>query len=525
MVSFFDQLVSETAKTYPDKCALIFKQRQTSYAELEDQMIQLAKGLASVGVKRHDRVAVFLPKTIETVASFFATSLIHGVFVPVNSVLKSGQVQHILNDCDVKVLITSSDRLKALAEILPLCPALQQIILVDKQPKSPLTTLPTTLMHDLGDAHLPQAHRADNDMAAILYTSGSTGKPKGVVLSHRNLLVGAHSVSDYLENHEQDVILALLPLSFDYGLSQVTTALMVGATCVLMDYFLPGDVIKAMETHQVTGLAAVPPLWQQLMKLDWPQSAAAQLRYFTNSGGAMPLVTLTKLRNTFPNASPYLMYGLTEAFRSTYLPPALVDERIGSMGKAIPNAEVMVVREDGSECDTDEPGELVHRGPHVSLGYWNDPEKTAERFKPVPYKQSGLVLQEMAVWSGDTVKRDKDGFLYFVGRKDEMIKTSGYRVSPMEVEEACYQGAEEVAEAVATGVDDIELGQAIVLLLVLKDNIELDEKAVLAKCKKAMPNFMHPKHVEFRQALPRNPNGKVDRSLLSKELKEKYQNV
>ncbi len=525
MVSFFDQLVSETAKTYPDKCALIFKQRQISYAELEEQMAKFARGLTSLGLQRHDRVAVFLPKTIETVSSFFATSLAHGVFVPVNSVLKAPQVQHILNDCDVKILITSSDRLKALAEIIPHCPALQTIVLVDKFPKEPLTDIKTVLLEELEETSIPKMHRTDNDMAAILYTSGSTGKPKGVVLSHRNLLVGAQSVSEYLHNDSNDVILALLPLSFDYGLSQITTSMLVGATCVLMDYFLAGDVIKAMEKHQVTGLAAVPPLWQQLMKLDWPQSASAQLRYFTNSGGAMPSVTLAKLRETFSNASPYLMYGLTEAFRSTYLSPELVDERKGSMGKAIPNAEVMVVREDGSECDPDEPGELVHRGPHVSLGYWNDPAKTAERFKPVPYKQNGLVLTEMAVWSGDTVKRDKDGFLYFVGRKDEMIKTSGYRVSPMEVEEACYQGAEEVAEAVATGVQDLELGQAVVLLLVLKDGVQAEEAAVIAKCKKAMPNFMHPKHVEFRASLPRNPNGKVDRSSLSKELKEKYQNV
>jgi acyl-CoA synthetase (AMP-forming)/AMP-acid ligase II len=314
----------------------------------------------------------------------------------------------------------------------------------------------------------------------------------------------------------------LLPLSFDYGLSQITTSFLVGASCVLMDFFLVGDVVKTMTKHKITGLAAVPPLWQQLMKAKWPEEASLQLRYFTNSGGAMPQVTLKQLRATFANAKPYLMYGLTEAFRSTYLAPDKVDERMGSMGKAIPNAEILVVREDGSECDPEEPGELVHRGPHVSLGYWNDVEKTAERFKPVPAKQVGLVLTEMAVWSGDTVKKDADGFLYFVGRRDEMIKTSGYRVSPMEVEEACYQCADEVAEAIVCGVTDKELGQAIVLLMVFKDGQVLSEGEILAKCKKALPNFMHPKYLEIRSHLPRNPNGKVDRSLLSKEMKEKY---
>lgn len=525
MVTFFDELVSHSAKHHAQRRALIYKNTQLTYDELEQQVAQIAKGLTRLGLNRHDRVAVFLPKLPETIVAMFATSRANGVFVPVNSVLKAPQVQHILNDCDVKVLVTSSDRVKALLPILDKCPALEHIIVIDKLPTFDVGSVDVQLWGALQALPYAPIHRADNDMAAILYTSGSTGKPKGVVLSHRNLVAGAMSVAEYLENDQDDVLLALLPLSFDYGLSQVTTAFLRGASVVLMDYFLAGDVVKTIEKHQVTGLAAVPPLWQQLMKAKWPESATQQLRYFTNSGGAMPQVTLGKIRATFTNASPYLMYGLTEAFRSTYLHPDHVDQRHGSMGKAIPNAEVMVVREDGSECDADEPGELVHRGPHVSLGYWNDPAKTAERFKPVPAQLGGLVLQEMAVWSGDTVKRDKDGFLYFVGRKDEMIKTSGYRVSPMEVEEACYQGAEEIAEAVATGIQDLELGQAIVLLLVAKDEVEVDEKAILAKCKKAMPNFMHPKHVEFRQSLPRNPNGKVDRSLLNKEMKEKYQNV
>lgn len=525
MVTFFDELVSNTAKTHSEQTALIFKQQQLTYTQLADSVSTLAYGLSGLGLNRHDRVAVFLPKIPQTIVSLFAISQANGVFVPVNSVLKAPQVQHILNDCDVKVLITSSDRLKALQPILAFCPALQHIVLTDKIPEVTCQGIRLSLYEQLDSAPILGVNRADIDMAAILYTSGSTGKPKGVVLSHRNLVAGALSVSQYLKNTEQDVLLALLPLSFDYGLNQISTAFLTGAKVVLLDYFLAGDVVKTIEKHQVTGLAAVPPLWQQLMKVKWPTSATQQLRYFTNSGGAMPQVTLSQLRSTFTNAAPYLMYGLTEAFRSTYLAPELVDQRVGSMGKAIPNAEVMVVREDGSECDPDEPGELVHRGPHVSLGYWNDPAKTAERFKPVPTKLSGLIIPEMAVWSGDTVKRDKDGFLYFVGRKDEMIKTSGYRVSPMEVEEACYQGCDDIAEAVACGVNDTELGQAIVLLLVKKDHIVATDKDILNKCKKALPNFMHPKYVEFREALPRNPNGKVDRSALSKEMKDKYENV
>lgn len=525
MVTFFDELVSYTASVKPDNPALIYKQQSISYGQLDQQISEIACGLLGLGLQRSDRVAVFLPKLPVTVMSLFATARANGTFVPVNSVLKAPQVQHILNDCNVTILITSSDRLKALTSIINQCPDLQHVVLIDKLPGKPEAAelnVKLSLLAELPTEELKQSPRVENDMAAILYTSGSTGKPKGVVLSHRNLVCGAQSVSSYLENVENDVILALLPISFDAGLSQITTAFFVGASCVLMDYFLAGDVVKTIEKHKVTGLTAVPPLWQQLMKVNWPDSATSQLRYFANTGGAMPQVTLAKIRETFNYAAPYLMYGLTEAFRSTYLSPDKVDERPGSMGKAIPNAEIMVVGEDGKECAANESGELVHRGPLVSLGYWNDIEKTAERFKPVPVKTNGLVLNEMAVWSGDTVKKDDNGYLYFVGRKDEMIKTSGYRVSPMEIEEACYQGAEEVAEVVACGVPNLELGQAIALIIVIKDNLQISEKELLNKCKKNLPNFMHPKWLEIRSQLPRNPNGKVDRSALSKEMKDKY---
>ncbi|MDF2177315.1 acyl-CoA ligase (AMP-forming), exosortase A system-associated [Aliiglaciecola sp. CAU 1673] len=524
MATFFHQLVTERLALHRDRCAIKVKNQALSYAELATRLQQFAGGLGQLGLTRHDRIGVFLPKLTETVVAFLGASAASGVFVPINPVLKPIQVQHILTDCDVKILVTSSDRLKLLEPILADCPALIHIILVDKVPGQWLGQQALHLFADVSGPAPKKGPVTEYDMAAILYTSGSTGKPKGVVLSHRNLVVSAQSVAEYLENDADDVLLALLPLSFDYGLSQLSTAFLTGATVVLMDYLLPGDVVKAVDKHNVTGLAAVPPLWQQLMKLQWPVEIGGKLRYFTNSGGAMPSTTLAQLRQAFPNAKPYLMYGLTEAFRSTYLPPALVDERPGSMGKAIPNAEIMVVREDGSECAPDEPGELVHRGPHVSLGYWNAPEKTAERFKPVPRHVSGLMLTEMAVWSGDTVKKDADGFLYFVGRKDEMIKTSGYRVSPAEVEEACYAGAEEIAEIIATGVPDAELGQAIVVYLALKPGIEPDKQALLNKCKKLLPNFMHPKWMEILESLPRNPNGKVDRALLGRLAKETYAN-
>ena len=336
-------------------------------------------------------------------------------------------------------------------------------------------------------------------------------------LSHQNLIAGAQSVSQYLHNNENDVLLAVLPLSFDYGLSQVTTALLVGAKVVLMEYLLPRDVIRQVEKHRITGLAAVPPLWVQLAGLDWPDAAKNSLRYITNSGGAMPENTLQQLRRNLPHTAPYLMYGLTEAFRSTYLEPSELDSRPGSMGKAIPNAEILVLRPDGSECDANEAGELVHRGVHVSLGYWNDPKKTSARFKPLPNDES--VLPEIAVWSGDTVKRDADGFLYFIGRQDDMIKCSGYRISPAELEDTLYH-FELVDEVVALGVDDSQLGQAVLVVIKPTGAEPADEAAVKAIkrfCQQELPNFMQPKYIEFVDQLPRNPNGKIDRKALAQE--------
>jgi acyl-CoA synthetase (AMP-forming)/AMP-acid ligase II len=284
-----------------------------------------------------------------------------------------------------------------------------------------------------------------------------------------------------------------------------------------MNFLLPRDVLKMAAKEGATGIAGVPPLWNQLAALDWPAEASASVRYFTNTGGHMPRPTLDRLRRAMPNASPYLMYGLTEAFRSTYLPPSEVDNRPESMGKAIPNAEILVVRPDGALCDPGEPGELVHRGALVALGYWNDPERTAERFKPAPGQDPALPLTELAVWSGDTVRRDEDGFLYFVGRKDDMIKTSGYRVSPTEVEEVIYASGT-VSEVVALGVPHETQGQAVVVVATPPPDVEPDEAAVMTACRAQLPPFMVPHRVVMRDSLPRNPNGKIDRNQIIAEL-------
>lgn len=520
MTCLLHHLPALSARRTPDACSIRHHNVTHSYAALQSGITAFANSLLALGLERHDRVAVFLPKQLETVASMFGAVAAGGVFVPVNPILKPAQIEHILRDCAVRVLVTSSGRLEGLLETLTHCPDLRHIVLVD-QPHSS-AQLPAIEVEDwntlLAAGHPLRYHRViDTDMAAILYTSGSTGKPKGVVLSHRNMVTGAHSVAEYLQNTAEDRLLAVLPFSFDYGFSQLSTAFHVGASVTLMDYLFPRDIIAAVARDKITGLAGVPPLWSQLAELPWLPDAAASLRYFTNSGGAMPSSTLTKLRAWLPTAQPFLMYGLTEAFRSTYLPPAEIDRRPGSMGKAIPNAEILVVRPDGTSCAPHEPGELVHRGSLVALGYWNDPEKTATRYKQAPGLPPGIVTPELAVWSGDTVKMDEDGYLYFVGRTDEMIKTSGYRVSPSEVEEIIFATGL-VADVAAVGVPHPTLGQAIVVVVATASGRDEDSNKILEECKRQLPTFMVPIRIEYRDALPRNPNGKYDRPRLAAEL-------
>jgi acyl-CoA ligase (AMP-forming) (exosortase A-associated) len=501
--------------------ALTDKDNTYTYADVWAKVRGVANGLRGLGLQRDDRVAVFLDKRVETVAAIFGTSAAGGVFVPVNPVLRPSQVAYILADCSVRVLITSSERLAVMKKELKDCPALEHVVLVPTtregvQPPQD-QQYSVQLWADLENAvaaALPTG--IDLDMAAILYTSGSTGKPKGVVLSHRNLIVGAESVSTYLGNASDDVILAALPLSFDAGFSQLTTGFAAGAHVVLLNYLLPKDVVRLCAAHRVTGLTCVPPLWIQIADLEWPAEVAASMRYFANTGGRMPRATLQRLRGHFPAARPYLMYGLTEAFRSTYLDPGEVDRRPDSIGKAIPNAEILVVRPDGSRCKPGEEGELVHRGGLVALGYWNDPARTAERFRPAPGQVASWRAAELAVWSGDTVVADEDGFLYFVGRRDEMIKTSGYRVSPTEIEEIAYDTGL-VRDAVALGVEDARLGQRIVLVT-SPATPEFDPAALLTAMKRELPLYMVPGEVVVRDRISTSPNGKFDRVLLRQEL-------
>jgi acyl-CoA ligase (AMP-forming) (exosortase A-associated) len=532
------ELISVSSERTPAAIALTQNESSLSYSDLNDKVSQFSSVLMSCGIGRGERVAIYLEKRFESVIASFGTTAAGAVFVPINPLLKPEQVAFILRDCNVRVLVTSAERLALLKHDLADCHDLRHLVLTDSVRQHASVHLEgqsnavdgcsLLTWHDVLSCPTRHGHRViDTDMAAIFYTSGSTGKPKGVVLSHRNMLAGAKSVASYLENNPQDSLLAALPLSFDAGFSQLTTAFHTGARVVLLNYLLPRDVLKAMQRERVTGLTAVPPLYIQLAALEWPPSINEHLRYFANTGGRMPLETLTSLRQRVPKARPFLMYGLTESFRSTYLPPEEIDRRPDSIGKAIPNAEILVLRDDGSSCAPGEPGELVHRGALVGMGYWNDAEKTAERYKRLasdaPGRHAGLQLHEYAVFSGDTVRKDAQGFLYFIGRRDDMIKTSGYRVSPTEVEEIVY-ATQLVGECIAFGVEHPTLGSAIQIIATQAEGLDYrGQKSLISECKLRMPAYMVPAGIEFvKGPLPRNPNGKIDRKLLSTAWVERH---
>jgi acyl-CoA ligase (AMP-forming) (exosortase A-associated) len=467
------------------------------FAELEQSLGRLAAWLAGFGLEPGARVGSWVAKGPVAALMPMAAPRAGLVHVPVNPLLKHAQVAHILADSGAQLLIGTGGRLTTLGK--GDVPADCQVHREDD-----------AACAMTGGASLGPSQADPDALAAILYTSGSTGRPKGVMLSHANLWLGAVAVADYLRLTPDDRTLCVLPFSFDYGQNQLFSTWIAGGCVYPLDYLTPRDVLKSVDRNDITTLAGVPPLWVQLVELDWPAEIAAKLRRLTNSGGALTRPLVGRLRALFPKADLYPMYGLTEAFRSTYLPPALVDGHPDSMGSAIPFAEILVVRPDGALTEDDEPGELVHCGPLVAQGYWRDPQRTAERFRPAP---AASVYGGMAVWSGDTVCRASDGLLTFVGRDDAMIKSAGNRISPTEIEESAVAVAG-VAEAVALGVKDDRLGQAVLLLVRAVPAIV---PAVEAHLKSDLPNFMHPREIRALAKFPRNPNGKIDRVALARE--------
>ncbi len=477
-----------------DRPALIEGARSWSFRQFQAEVEALATHLRTLGAERGDRVSILLPKCLEKCAAIFAASRADLVFVPINPLLKPQQIRHILVDSGTKVLVTDAATHQSLGDAIE---GIDGLVVLDAKAERPV--LPA----------LPPSRAIGPDLAAILYTSGSTGAPKGVMLSHTNLVAGTRIVRTYLSITADDRILSILPFSFDYGLNQLLTVVEQGATIVLFTFQMGDQIVRELAKHQITGFAGVPTIWAILTKAapSLARTPLPHLRYITNSGGAVPEATVRRLREILPETSIFLMYGLTEAFRSTYLLPSEVDRRPTSIGKAIPECEVFPLTAEGKRAKPGEPGILVHRGPTVSMGYWRRPEDTARVLRPNPLRDPHEGA-ELVCWSGDLVYEDEEGYLYFVGRQDAMIKSAGYRISPSEVEDALMlSGA--FRQVAAIGVPDEWLGQRLLAVAVSQQE-RLDTDKILKELGEKLPAHMVPSRIELVPELPVTPNGKVD---------------
>lgn len=524
MMGLLDNLLFRAAALRPDKPALIFQKETIPYSRLAADVRRFAHALRGAGISPGERVGIFLEKRPEAVVAIMGAAAADAVFVPANPALRPAQVAHLVNDCGIKLLVTSRSRMPELAEALASCTSLQRIILVeDEDAAPPGTSIPSQSLRRFlesgHDGELTWTRGIDTDLVGILYTSGSTGESKGVMLSHRNFVARAKCVSEYLDLNADDRILHLPHYSFGFGLDQLFNGFYAGACGVLHNYVTPQALMKVLLEQRITGIAGVPTAMAALTALDWPLEIREHLRYIAIAGGRMPEGATRALRCLAPEAGIFLMYGQTETLRSTFLAPGEVDRHPNSIGRAISVAKIHVVRADGTLCDPDEPGELVQTGDTVALGYWNDPQRTAQIFRPAPAASAPGTEPAIAVWSGDIVTYDEDGRLYYVGRQDDLIKTSGYRVSPSEIEDVLHASGLVEAAAVV-GVKHSELDQVVVAFVTTRGQEKLDRDGLFAYCRQQLPGYMLPYQIVHRDALPLNANSKIDRRRLVSEYGE-----
>lgn len=490
------EILEASARRFGRREALVGPDgERLDYRRLQERVERAAAVLAASGVRRGERVGLYLDPGVDLAVSILAVSRCAAVFVVLHPSLKTPQVRHILDDCGVRTVVVS----ERLAASVPR--------------RKGTRLLGPEALRGRARPGVRLERALESDLAAIIYTSGSTGLPKGVMLTHRNLVCGAQSVASYLDNRPSDRILCALPFSFDYGLNQLLTSLLSGAAAVVRRIVFAADLADALVSERITGLAGIPTIFIQLLETpDLAKRRFPRLRYLTNSGGRLSVTHVRAIRRTFPRVRLFLMYGLTEAFRSTYLDPSETDRRPDSIGKAIPHAVVHVVDERGKPCPPGRPGELIHLGPLVSKGYWGRPEETALKIRQSPFHSD---YPDPACYSGDTVVRDRDGFLYFIGRADGMIKCSGFRISPSEVEEALYRHPL-VSEAAAVGVPDERLGQRVRAVIVPKKGRAPDAESIRRHCAGLLPAHAVPAEITFVASMPRTTSGKIDRPSLVK---------
>jgi long-chain acyl-CoA synthetase len=508
------QFLEHSAKRFPDKTALVCGEERLTYGQVNAQANRLARHLIAAGLRRQDRVAIFLDSSLEAVVSVFGALKAGGIFVMLSPTMKAKKLSYILKDSGARCMVTHSAKAPIAIEALADAPELEHVVWAGSNPGRPANPKMQYVtweeaLHPAAGLQDLDTPCIDVDLATIIYTSGSTGEPKGVMSAHYNVVAAARSITQYLGNSENDVVINVLPLSFDYGLYQVLMAFLFGGTVVLEKSFLfPVKVLEKVAAERVTGFPLVPTMAALLLQMEnLPKFDFSALRYITNTAAALPAAYIRKLQSLFPHVTIFSMYGLTECKRVSYLPPDQLDNRPDSVGIPIPNEEVFVVDENGKEVPAGVVGELIVRGSNVMQGYWNAPGETAKRFK------AGRYPGERLLYSGDFFKRDQDGYLYFVARKDDMIKTKGERVSPKEIESTLCE-LDGIVEAAVIGVPDEVLGQAVKALIVRNPNADITEKKVLKHCSKNLEPFMTPKFVEFRESFPRTTTGKIDKKLL-----------
>lgn len=506
-----EQFIRQSAARWPGKIGLTAGGRQFTFAELDALSDNLAGALLARGLRRGDRVILFMDNAWETVVGIFGVLKAGGVFCPVNPTTKAQKLAFILNNSEARALITqarvsgiASDALfenESVAFTLVAGGAAKHELRAQSSFEDCIAAAP--------EEGLPFAG-IEIDLAMLVYTSGSTGFPKGVMMTHQNVVAAATSITTYLENTPDDVILNVLPVSFDYGLYQVLMAAKMGARLVLEKSFaFPRAILDRVKAEGVTGLPLVPTMASLVLQMkDLEPGSFPKLRYISNTAAALPPAHIQRLRDLFPATRLFSMYGLTECKRCTYLPPEQLDVRPGSVGIPIPGTEAFVVGEDGNEVPRGETGELVIRGPHVMKGYWRNEEATARALRPGPF------AWEKVLYTGDLFRRDEEGFLYFVGRKDDIIKTRGEKVSPKEVENVIYT-IPGVREAAIIGVPDEVLGLALKAVVAVEEGVTLEPRDIIKACASQLEDFMVPKHVEFRAALPKTDTGKVSRRLVA----------
>jgi amino acid adenylation domain-containing protein len=508
------QFLEHSADRLPDKTALVCDGQRLTYAELDARANRLANALRAVGFRRGDRAVIFLPNSVEAVVGIFAVMKAGGVFVVANFSTKEAKLAYILTNSGATALITAGRHRAMAGRLKAIAPALHTVILAGPQPEAAAEAgfLAYEQVQSEGSPERPAPVNIDLDLACLIYTSGSTGEPKGVMSDHSNVVFATGSIISYLENREDDIVIGLLPLSFDYGLYQLLMVMRFGGTLVLEKGFTyPAAALKRIEEERVTGLPGVPTIFAMLLKLDLAAYDLSSLRYITNTAAALPPSHVLALGDAFPWARLYSMYGLTETKRTLYLPPSLVEQHPDSVGIAIPGTEVWVEDEAGNRLGPGAVGELVVRGRHVMRGYWQAPEATAQRYRPGP------LPGERVCYSGDLFRMDEEGLFYFVARKDDIIKSRGEKVAPKEVEAVLY-ALEGVVEAAVIGVPDPVLGQAIVAFIAPTPGRELTEAAVLAHCRTNLEDYMMPKYVEFRPELPKTESGKISHRSLKEAM-------